>query len=75
MFHWLKMWIAGYSRFSYCWMGLHRWSHPGGFCERCGMCDLFFGGHERCGKKCDEFLYLKENTNERFLSWQSKRKR
>jgi hypothetical protein len=39
MLHWLKLWIAGYSRFSSCWMGFHRWDMPGGHCERCGKCD------------------------------------
>lgn len=55
MFRWLKLWIAGYSRFSYCWMGLHRWSMPGGWCEKCGLCDKFFGGHEDCGKTCRHY--------------------
>lgn len=53
MFHYLKMWIAGYSRFSYCWMGLHRWSYPGGYCQKCGKCDDWCGrGHELCGDTC-----------------------
>ena len=43
---WLFLWIAGYSRFSYCWLGLHRWDYPGGHCEKCGKCDEFFGPHE-----------------------------
>jgi hypothetical protein len=42
---WLKLWVAGHSRFSYCWMGFHRWDMPGGHCERCGKCDEFFGPH------------------------------
>jgi hypothetical protein len=45
VFRWLKLWVAGYSRFSYCWMGFHRWDMPGGHCERCGKCDEFFGPH------------------------------
>jgi hypothetical protein len=34
-----------------CWFGVHHWSMPGGWCEDCGVCDLFFGcvGHEDCG--------------------------
>ncbi len=53
--NWIKRWIAGYSRLSFCWMGLHRWSEPGGHCEKCGRCDTFFDGHERCGKTCREW--------------------
>ena len=41
-----RRWIAGYSRFSRCWMGLHRWDSPGGHCEKCGKCDEFFGPHD-----------------------------
>lgn len=48
MLRWLKLWIAGHSRFSYCWMGLHKWDMPGGHCEKCGKCDEFFGKHVRC---------------------------
>lgn len=29
-----------------CKMQCHRWSHPGGHCESCGACDLFFGPHD-----------------------------
>lgn len=50
-----KRWVAGYSRWSQCWLGQHRWSMPGGWCEKCGVCDKFFGGHERCGKVCRHF--------------------
>ena len=53
MFQWLKLWIAGYSRFSYCWLGLHRWDYPGGHCEKCGLCDEFFGVHHDCKRKHD----------------------
>ena len=51
----LKRWMAGYSKYSRCWLGQHRWSMPGGCCERCGLCDRFFGGHEDCGKTCRHF--------------------
>ena len=47
-----RVWMSGYSKYSRCWLGQHRWSMPGGWCERCGLCDRFFGGHERCGKTC-----------------------
>jgi len=43
-----KLWMAGYSTWSRCWLGQHRWSMPGGWCERCGMCDEFFHRHEDC---------------------------
>lgn len=26
----------------FCWLGCHRWSHPGGECESCGVHDDFF---------------------------------
>ncbi len=26
----------------YCTIGCHRWSHPGGHCEDCGLRDNFF---------------------------------
>ena len=26
----------------WCWLGLHRWSDPGGYCECCGKKDRFF---------------------------------
>jgi hypothetical protein len=48
----LKLWMSGYGKWSRCWLGQHRWSMPGGWCERCGICDTFFGGHETCGKTC-----------------------
>lgn len=51
----LKLWIGGHHRWSRCWLGQHRWSMPGGWCERCGQCDTFFGGHERCGRTCRHF--------------------
>jgi len=38
-----------------CWFGCHAWSMPGGWCEECGLCDRFFGGHERCGRTCEHF--------------------
>jgi len=44
MFRWLNR-LA-------CWMGLHHWSMPGGWCEDCGKCDTFFGGHDDCGRTC-----------------------
>lgn len=47
-----RVWMGGGSKYSRCWMGQHRWSMPGGWCERCGMCDRFFGGHESCGRVC-----------------------
>lgn len=25
----------------------HRWDYPGGHCEDCGVCDEFFGEHDR----------------------------
>jgi hypothetical protein len=28
---------------------------PGGWCEDCGKCDRFFGGHRECGKTCRHF--------------------
>lgn len=33
--------------FDPCTYGLHDWTMPGGWCEDCGECDLFFGraGH------------------------------
>lgn len=43
-----KRWMAGYSRWSRCWLGQHRWDMPGGHCERCGLCDEFFGPHTDC---------------------------
>lgn len=52
IFRWLKLFFSGRSQYSRCWMGLHRWSMPGGWCERCGMCDTFFGEHIGCGKTC-----------------------
>ncbi len=56
MWHWFKLWVAGYSRYSRCWMGFHRWSMPGGCCEKCGLCDDIWEGHERCGKTCKWFV-------------------
>ena len=44
-----KMWIAGYSRWSSCAFGMHRWDMPGGHCEECGKCDEFFGPHDHGG--------------------------
>lgn len=53
----VKRFLAGHSRYSRCWMGLHRWSMPGGWCERCGLCDTFFGGHADCkGGACRYWL-------------------
>jgi hypothetical protein len=52
LWKWFKLWVAGQTRLSPCWLGLHRWSFPGGWCEKCGKCDTFFGGHLRCGKTC-----------------------
>lgn len=52
MFRWLKLLVSGYSPWSKCWMGFHRWSMPGGWCEWCGLCDRFFGGHGDCGRTC-----------------------
>jgi hypothetical protein len=40
-----KLWMAGYSTWSRCWLGQHRWDMPGGHCEKCGKCDEFFGPH------------------------------
>ena len=40
-----KLWMAGYSKWSSCFLGQHRWNMPGGHCERCGKCDEFFGKH------------------------------
>jgi hypothetical protein len=48
MFNWLKMLIAGRSKFSLCCLGMHPWDSPGGHCEKCGMCDEFFGPHDSC---------------------------
>ncbi len=45
---WFKLWVAGYSRFSVCWLGQHRWDQPDGHCERCGKCDEFFAEHWLC---------------------------
>ena len=39
--HWFKLWIAGHSRFSSCWLGMHKWDMPGGHCEKCGKHDTF----------------------------------
>lgn len=55
MLRWLKKFLSGTSRLSSCWLGLHRWSMPGGHCERCGVCDRFFGGHEDCGDTCEYY--------------------
>ncbi len=53
MWRWFKLLMAGYTRLSFCWLGLHRWSMPGGWCENCGRCDLFFPvAHYGCGKTC-----------------------
>jgi hypothetical protein len=46
MLGWLKR------LFDPCRWGCHRWSMPGGWCEDCGMCDTFFGGHAECGQTC-----------------------
>jgi hypothetical protein len=35
---------------------------PGGWCEKCGMCDKFFGGHEDCFDKC-KWFYEDEKRN------------
>lgn len=48
MFRFLKLLISGQHRWSRCWMGFHKWDMPGGHCERCGMCDEFFGRHSDC---------------------------
>ena len=45
---WFVLWIAGYSRWSSCRLGMHRWDYPGGHCEKCGLCDEFFGPHNEC---------------------------
>jgi hypothetical protein len=37
IFRWLKLFIAGRSKYSPCWLGLHRWDMPGGHCEKCGQ--------------------------------------
>ena len=42
VWHWFKLLIAGYSRLSSCWLGMHRWDMPGGCCEKCGKRDRFF---------------------------------
>lgn len=55
IWRWFKLWMAGYSEWSRCWLGQHRWSMPGGWCERCGICDTFFGGHKDCGKTCQHW--------------------
>lgn len=47
----LYCWLAGRSRYSSCWLGQHRWDMPGGHCERCGICDEFFGQHNDCHRK------------------------
>lgn len=47
-FRWMYLFIAGQSRWSPCWMGLHKWDMPGGHCEKCGKCDTFFGPHKGC---------------------------
>lgn len=49
--HRLKTWISGYSRYSKCWLGQHRWDWPGGHCERCGKCDEMFGSHGACKRR------------------------
>ncbi len=54
-FRWLYLFIAGQSKWSPCWLGFHRWDCPGGCCEKCGICDRFFGGHEGCGKTCRDW--------------------
>ncbi len=48
MWGWFKRWMAGRSPWSACWLGQHAWDMPGGHCEKCGKCDLFFGPHEEC---------------------------
>lgn len=45
---WFWLWVAGCSRWSSCRWGMHRWDHPGGHCEKCGLCDEFFGLHKEC---------------------------
>lgn len=42
MIKWLKLLVAGRSRFLMCWLGMHPWDSPGGHCEKCGKCDTFF---------------------------------
>jgi hypothetical protein len=31
----------------FCWLGLHRWNMPGGWCEECGATDRFFDEEKR----------------------------
>lgn len=52
----IYLFIAGHHRWSPCWLGLHRWSMPGGWCEKCGKCDRFFGGHDECGETCKHWI-------------------
>lgn len=56
MWQWFKRVMSGHHKHSRCWFGAHRWSMPGGWCERCGICDKFFGGHTDCGKTCIYFV-------------------
>jgi hypothetical protein len=37
----------------FCKIGMHEWDYPGGHCEDCKICDLFFGPHDPidCDKK------------------------
>jgi len=64
LFHQLYLFIAGHHPWSPCWLGLHCWSMPGGWCERCGKCDIIFrdvlGDHDGCGKVCKHFIREKE---------------
>jgi hypothetical protein len=46
-----RLWIAGRSVWSKCWLGQHPWDGPGGHCEKCGACDEFFGVHWECLRK------------------------
>jgi hypothetical protein len=65
VFRFFKLLIAGYHPWSRCWMGFHRWSRPGGHCEKCGKCDTFFGPHPHCtGKTCLHYRPLPRNPYE-----------
>lgn len=59
-----KLWVAGYSKWSRCWLGQHLWDEPGGHCVKCLKCDEFLGRHEVCRRRTDLRRELDEMERE-----------